>query len=222
MSKNIFQARYTALLDEADSLVTDKTSSWNEFLGSNVEYVNNEKFIEWKLKVLNLLTQTCGVDSLYLREFAKLEKAHFGDSNLSILKRLRSVLKAAKSDFEGGYLLEVRVLVQAELFSDELDMAQELLASGYHAAAAVGARIVLESAIKELCNRESIPLQKLDKMNADLVKAGRYTTVQQKMVTALAAIGNSAAHGKTEEYSSDQVADMIKGVRKFLSDFVMA
>jgi hypothetical protein len=54
-------------------------------------------------------------------------------------------------------------------------------------AAAVIAGTVLETALRQLC---------LDRMNADLAKAGVYNSLMQKRITALAAIRNRAAHGK--------------------------
>lgn len=64
------------------------------------------------------------------------------------------------------------LLVQAELFTSELEQAAELLRSGYKASAAVVSGIVLETTLRELCTRHQLPPGKRDKMNADLAKAG--------------------------------------------------
>jgi len=53
-------------------------------------------------------------------------------------------------------------------------------------------------------------------MNADLAKAGIYNKLQQKRITALADIRNSAAHGKPEEFSEDDVKRMIEEIEQFL------
>ena len=49
-------------------------------------------------------------------------------------------------------------------------------------------------------------------MNSDLAKAGIYNKLQQKRITALADIRNSAAHGKPEEFSGDDVIMMIRDI----------
>ena len=88
--------------------------------------------------------------------------------------------------------------------------------SGYYTAAAVIAGVVLETGMRELCNREKIDLGKLDKMNADLVKLGAYNKLQQKRITALADIRNSAAHGNVKNYTEDDVEIMIRDIEYFL------
>ncbi|EGH05545.1 hypothetical protein PSYAE_27014, partial [Pseudomonas amygdali pv. aesculi str. 0893_23] len=73
-------------------------------------------------------------------------------TNYGILKQLRAVFLAVKEDFEGGHLNSLRNLVQAEVFTSELDQAEELLKSGYATAAAVIAGVVLETTLRDLCS----------------------------------------------------------------------
>lgn len=68
-----------------------------------------------------------------------------------------------------------------------------------------------------MCDREDIPHAKLDKMNADLVKKAVYSKLQQKRITALADIRNSAAHGKPEEFNEEDVTLMIRDIGHFLA-----
>lgn len=131
---------------------------------------------------------------------------------------MKAVFLAAREDFEGGYLSSVRTLVQAEVFDSELEQAEELLKGGCVTAAAVIAGVVLETALRELCDRASIPYGKLDKMNVDLVKAGIYNKLVQKRITAHADIRNSAAHGKPEEFTEQDVSAMLQEVGRFLAD----
>jgi len=133
---------------------------------------------------------------------------------------LKAIFSAAKEDFHGGYLSSVRALVQAEVFDSELEQANELLSSGYCAAAAVIAGVFLETALRDLCDRNGIPHGKLDKMNADLAKASVYNILNQKRITALADIRNSAAHGKPDTFTNQDVDSMIKDVNRFLSDYL--
>ncbi|MCQ3013874.1 hypothetical protein NLO86_27080 [Pseudomonas savastanoi] len=54
-------------------------------------------------------------------------------------------------------------------------------------------------------------------MNEDLAKAGAYSATQKKRITTLAAIRNSAAHGKPEDFTKDEVKGMIEDVERFLA-----
>jgi hypothetical protein len=58
-------------------------------------------------------------------------------------------------------------------------------------------------------------------MNADLVKAGVYNKLNQKRITTLADIRNSAAHGKPDEFTDQDVSDMIRDVNQFLSNHLV-
>jgi hypothetical protein len=152
-----------------------------------------------------------------LKQFKKQEEKEVG-SNHEVLQDLKAVFLAAKEDFEKGYLISIRSIIQAEVFDSELEQAEELLTNGYITAAAVIAGVVLETGIRELCDRNSIPHGKLDKMNADLAKTGVYNKNVQKQITALAGIRNSAAHGKPEEFTEQDVSNMIKSVNTFLAE----
>jgi hypothetical protein len=57
--------------------------------------------------------------------------------------KLKAVFDTAREDFEGGYLISFRNLVQAEVFESELDQAKELQSAGYKVAAAVIAGVIL-------------------------------------------------------------------------------
>ena len=65
--------------------------------------------------------------------------------------------------------------------------------------------------------RNGLPHGTLDKMNADLMKASVYNALVQKRITHLAAIRNSAAHGRASEFTKDDVKGMIDEVERFLS-----
>jgi len=68
-----------------------------------------------------------------------------------------------------------------------------------------------------LCVDRELPIGKLDKMNADLAKAGVYNKLVQKQLTAQADIRNSAAHGQYDQFSKEDVASMIKEVQRILA-----
>lgn len=58
-------------------------------------------------------------------------------------------------------------------------------------------------------------------MNSDLAKAGVYNKLQQKRITALADIRNSAAHDDWASFNDDEVKEMIRDVERFLSDHLV-
>jgi hypothetical protein len=217
----LFKQRFNELEAQAIQVEASKAMPHSERLGSS-EYVDNDLLLNWKVKVRNLLSKVCGEESQHFQQFEKNEADVAFTTNYTIFKRLKAIFLAAKEDFEGGYLSSIRTLVQAEVFDSELEQANELLSSGYSTAAAVIAGVVLETALRELCDREGISPGKLDKMNADLAKGGMYNKLTQKRITALADIRNSAAHGKPNEFREQDVTDMIRDVSQFLANHLIS
>lgn len=211
--------RFAELLSQADAVAATKQSKHSQHIGS-YEHVDQDLLLGWCVKARNLLASACGRDSEHFNSFVKAEKQGPFEHNPSVLSRLRAVFLAAKEDFEGGYLSSVRHLVQAEVFSTELEQASELLAAGYRAPAAVICGVVLETNLRNLCKVHSLSVGKLDKMNADLAKAGQYNSLVQKRVTALTAIRNSAAHGNAADFDDKDVQSMIEEVERLVAGWL--
>jgi hypothetical protein len=211
--------RFAELAEQLKNVEATKERKRSEHTGE-YEHVDPELLLNWCVKARSLLSGACGKDSEHYSSFVQAEKpTPFGD-NYGILKRVKAVFLAAREDFDGGYLISVRNLVQAEIAGSELEQARELLQSGYVSAAAVVAGVVLETTLRTLCDRHGIGHGKLDKMNADLAKAGQFNALVQKLITALAAIRNSAAHGKSGDFKPADVESMISEVEKLTLEFL--
>ena len=133
------------------------------------------------------------------------------------------VVKALRYDVGHGYLQSLVELVHASTFADFLEMAAHLQDSGYKDAAAVVCGSTLESHLRELSNKNGIPLdvagkpKKADLLNSELVKAGAYSALDQKNVTAWLGLRNKAAHGDYGAYSAEQVGLLVSGIRDFVT-----
>jgi hypothetical protein len=200
---------------ELPTITSTIQRQYSEF--GDYETMDDELALTWKVKVKNLLVASCGKESQHYQEFIEAEKLNSYESVSDPFKRMKAVFLAAMDDYKGGFLTSIKNLIQADVFDSELEQAEELLSNGYKLAAAVIAGVVLETALRDLCTRESISHGKLDKMNSDLTKAGIYNKLQQKRITALANIRNSAAHGKHEEFSELDVTNMIRDIEQFLA-----
>ena len=171
---------------------------------------------QWGTSCLNLLSKVFGADSVHYKSFeAKLSKFH----DYSPVARALGILKAAKDDYEQGFLFDTRTLIEAEVFDDFLDQSVHLLDSGYYQPAAVVIGSVLEDGLRKLCKRNEIALSdkpKLNSMNASLTKQGVYNQLTQKRVTMLADIRNKAAHGEWDQFTRTDVENMLRDVRQFM------
>lgn len=171
---------------------------------------------QWGASCLNLLGRTFGSDSVHYQSFQfKFPTFH----NYSPVKRALGILRSAKKDHEQGFLLDVRTVIEAEVFDDFLEQGAHLLDSGYYRPAAVVIGSVLEDGLSKLCARQEIELStrpKLDTMNSALAKSGAYNKLTQKRVTVLADIRNKAAHGEWDEFTAADVEGMLRDVRQFM------
>lgn len=204
----ILQKNFDELKNEADKIEDSRILESDD--------IDQHLLLSWKIRVKNLLSKISDENSQYIQELKEAEENFDPRSHFDMFNNLKAVFLAAKKDFEGGYLISIKTLIQADVFDSELEQARELLNKDYIVAAAVIAGVVLETTLRELCDRENIPHGKLDKMNADLTKADVYNKLEQKKITAWADIRNNAAHGKPDEFIKQDVINMIEGVNEFL------
>ena len=212
-----FGRRFEELSQQAKTIEASKSfqDPGTGFSGYNVD---SDHFLNWMVKVRHLIVTVCGEASQHFKKLLETEKPSFYTTSHEMFRRSLAVLLAAKEDFHGGYLNSVRNLVQADVFESELDQATELLNAGYEAAAAVICGVVLETTLRQLCGDHAVAISKLDKMNADLAKAGVFNKLVQKQITAWGDIRNSAAHGNSAGFTRDDVVAMIRDVERFVAE----
>ena len=209
-------SRIKELIDRGDALLATRRDPPRNSIGFDAR-VDGQLAHQWFTNVQNLLARVFGQDSEHYQNFSKQP----GKQGLSYspVRRSLGVLKAALEDYEQGYLFKIKELVEAEVFSDFLDQASALIEAGYFAPAAVVVGAVLEDGLRRLAFRSNLELPeipKLDRVNAELAKAGVYSKLIQKRITALADIRNSAAHGDWKAFNEEDVKDMHKWTCRFL------
>lgn len=215
--KSKISRRFEELEQEIREIDSTKRRT-TSFDSDYIEF-DDEKHKKWELnlRTLILILTNNNKNSMYYEELEKVSKLSGFDGYPEIFDKQKSLFMALKDDYEKGLLTSIRSLIEADIFDTELEQAKELLTSKYKLAAAVIAGIVLETALRSLCDKVNIPHGKLTKMNEDLTKAGVYNKFQQKSITTLADIRNSAAHGKDSEFTHENVENMIRDIESFLA-----
>jgi hypothetical protein len=182
----------------------------------------NELFYSFKSSLESFVVLLYGKDHPH---YEIISKVH--GSRWFITQSYFGVLDAIKSELEGGWLSSIKAIVSAEIFSDFLEMAEHLLREHYKDSAAVMIGSVLEEHIRQLCVKNSIPIEiqkdgklfskKIDLLNSELSNANIYNKLDQKNVTAWLDLRNKAAHGKYNEYNQQQVELMHQAVLEFMT-----
>lgn len=191
--------------------------------GSNSGYPDNELFFEFCSSSLALILNLFGQLHPFYTGFENLvQRARVSDTEAGL-----GILKSVKAEIENGWLLTLKGIVSAEIFSDFIEMASHLQTEGYKDAAAVMIGSVLEEHLRQLALKngmevsvekdgKSIP-KKAELINVELCKQQVYKILDQKNITAWLDLRNNAAHGKYEAYTPEQVNLLIQSVSDFIA-----
>jgi len=220
MNKDFFKKQLEEIISDYSII---KSKAKNKDLSGNIAIEDISHLLS---KSKAAVARIAGKNSDYYKDIEAILKR----TNIRIGYKLRYVMgtiSALKSDLKKDYLKSYSDIIQSEVFSDYLEMAEYLLNEGYKDAAAVLIGSTLEVHLRELCisnnidikttnNKGKIIPKKADEMNSDLAKSNVYSSTYKKQVTAWLGIRNSAAHGKYSEYTKEEISLMLQGIRQFI------
>ncbi|WP_338793764.1 hypothetical protein [Bernardetia sp. MNP-M8] len=217
------------LVKRVDSLIelADRTLASRIITGDGMwsqHSVNEELFSQLQSSCLSFIEKLFGKNHSYYNKFIEI---NMPINPKFVIDSYKGILLGVKEEIEQGWLTSVKGLVSAEIFTDFLEMAEHLLNEGYKDPAAVMIGSTLEEHLRQLCdaneidtfiirNEKEVP-KRANSINDDLAKEGVYNMLDQKQVTAWLDLRNKAAHGKYDEYTKEQVEQMLQGVLNFIS-----
>lgn len=221
--KEFFLSRFTELEELAKNV---EGSAWQAFNGT--PYVNMALLSEWRSQALTLLRQVMPNSDPYVTQLdAFLEDGH----KHVLFDRLHGIFRGAHQDFKAGMFDNLKLEIESGVSCDFLGQANALLNdkelvdySYLPAAVLIGA--VLEKTLRSLCENASPKIgtvnangraKKMSAMIVDLKKAGVINEIRSRQLETWNAIRNSAAHGKLDEFTKEQVAAMLQGVQDFMA-----
>jgi hypothetical protein len=213
-------------IKQIDDILKDYNLIKSKAIHDDLSNVPIEEITSTLTKAKATITRITGANSSYYKDieaFLQLPRAFAGTK----LKYIIGTVSALRSDIQNNFLKSLTDIIQGDVFSDYLEMADHLLIEGYKDPAAVLIGSTLESHIRELCKSHQIEIEltnskgnivskKADLMNSELAKANVYSSSYQKQIVAWLSIRNFAAHGKYSEYTNEEVKLMLQGVRQFI------
>jgi hypothetical protein len=198
------------------ALATSRSTDWGE-------RVDSGKANGFKSASLSFIEKVYGKDHSYYKSFS----SSVDGSNPSAIQPGLEILLSIEQEVNGDWLFTIKGLVTSEFFADFLEMADHLVKQGYKDPAAVIIDSVLEEHLRQLCDANSIDIEyenkgdlipkKADRLNSDLVKETVYSKLDRKAVTMWLDLRNKAAHGKYDQYTTEQVINMYSGVTEFMA-----
>ena len=210
-------ARLQGLIEEGNAVADLERQS----PGSSNKYIQDKDKVRlqaWLSNVLNIIEAIFGVSSpqyRHLRELMPNGPYHVAHSYEVF--PIVGLLSGAHGDLQGGFLRDQEQLIAADVFDSVLEQAAELNRQAYKDPSAVLMRVVLEDALRRLARKNGVdPDHKATKLNDELKQQSVYAQPQWRLIQAWLDIGNAAAHGRFEEYGTDDVSNAIHGVEQFL------
>lgn len=221
--KEFFLSRFVELEELAKKV---GGSAWQAFGGTS--YVDMELLSEWRSQSLTLLRQVMPNAGPFAEQLDAFVKS---DNKRVVFERLHGILKGAMQDFKAGMFDNLKLEIESSVSCDFLGQANALLNDGEQvdysylpAAVLIGA--VLEKTLRSLCENANPKIEtvnengrakKMSAMIVDLKKAGIINEIRSRQLETWNAIRNSAAHGKLDEFTKEQVAAMLQGVQDFMA-----
>ena len=130
-----------------------------------------------------------------------------------------AILKAAERRFESS-LFDIKQLLQADVFDNELNAATELNKKGFARGAGAITGVVLEGHLKEICNKRKIEIKKTQPTINDLNKLLRdnevIDTPTWRNIQRLADLRNLCVHKRDSEPTKEKISEFIEGVEKII------
>ena len=175
----------------------------------------------WLMKAENVLCIISSENSIQIKRFRTL-RDNLKD-NLEIkLNQIKGLLDACLDDLKNGFIQGQEFVIANEVFDSVLEEAKFFIEEQKNKdIGAILLRIVLEDAIKRISNKEGIEIEgkKASILNEELKSKGIFIQTVWRQNQAWLDIGNSASHGKFDEYTLNQVENFYQGLVNFLSTY---
>jgi hypothetical protein len=212
-TESLIRKRFAELSNKAEAVASTRHQG-----GFGTDVVDSEPFQEWATSALSLIQQVFEENSAHYQNF--YNNYHRFQGSVYEFEDCRGVFKAAKEDYEGGYLFTVRALVKAETLVDVLDQAEVFKNANYVDTACILVGVALEIAIKEICTREGGTPGKFNSMNEELWKKGIYNQAMWEQLKTWYTRRSEPAHGNFGQSTPRDADDMINGIRRFVADYL--
>ncbi len=138
------------------------------------------------------------------------------DAAFHALQQQVQIVTAARQRLDSS-LFDIRSLVQADMFDNELDAAEELNKKGFGRGAGAIAGVVLEGHLLTVCAQHKITPNKnpsIGDLNDFLKKNDVLDIANWRFIQHLGDLRNLCDHKKSDDPTKDQMRELIEGARK--------
>lgn len=209
-----FKSEYQAWYSEASSLISQVLPDRISDFKSHYEYPRVRKDISFQNYMIRDYLQGLRITRGY-------EKTLVVDGSAAApeFEQQVNILKAARSTLK-SWLIDLKFVLQADLFDSEIDSARAIAKNGFLRPAGAICGVVLEKHLREVCGVHGIVVRKkspgISNFNQSLRDKDVVTISQWRFVQHLADIRNVCDHDKGREPTTDEIEDLLIGTDKVL------
>lgn len=186
-----------------------------EPIGQGISMYPAEEWEAWATSVLNLFEAAFGRESVQFKNFSRIHQNKKRDHDVDAAK---GVFRAAKADYDGGYIFSLERQISGEIFGDLVTLAKEALANDNHQAAAVLACAALEDALKRYAATQGLDVsgKVMQQVVAALKSKGLVTGAQKSLLDSMPKVRDHAMHAEWQKITPADAAGVIGFVEQFL------
>lgn len=130
-----------------------------------------------------------------------------------------NIVKAAKGALDST-LMDLKAVLQADLFDSEIETAGALAKAGYLRASGAICGVVIEKHLDHIRNNHRIKIAKRNPSISDLAQHLRssdvITLAQERFIQSLADTRNVCSHAKGREPTKDEITELVAGTDRVL------
>jgi len=203
--KEEYERWYTLSMQVIKQILPDRLEDF-------VKQYKNEK-----RRQTNWLTYTISDYMIGVKATRGFETIVDEEAALPKFEQQLNILKSAEQRFESS-LFDIKQVLRADIFDDELESARELHKNGFLRPAGVVAGVVLESHLSQVCTNHGFTTRKKNPTITnynDLLKSNNVVDVPRwRFIQRLGDLRNLCGHKKNREPTKDEVLELIDGVEK--------
>lgn len=207
-----FKSEYQVWFSEAQNVVKQVLPDRFADFNSHYEYPRVRKSISYGNYMVRDYLQGLQVTRSY-------EVVVDSTAAINEFRQQLNIIKAARSTLD-SVLMDLRGMLQADLFDSEVEAAEALMKAGYMRASGAMCGVVIERHLQSTCAAHNITVRKkhpnISDLNQLLKDSGIIEVPQWRFVQHLADIRNLCDHAKKKEPSGEEISDLVLGTKKIL------
>lgn len=182
--------------------------------------VDPQKFHEWSTLALSLLQKLFGEESAHYQNFHAIYSKIINIPYKESFDNCRAILQAAREEYEGGGEFDLKAYLDHAVLDFLAKRSISLMKDGEKEAACILTAVLLDSALRQLCQHKHLPEGPVEQMNEALFKAGAYQIGSRQRITDWWCMKEDVARGFANNYSAAEIEEMLRGVQKFIDKMV--